>query len=187
MGDAVVQVPDVDWMNTALVDNWNSVVMPDDEVWVVGDFAMGRFEDSIQIAKRLHGDKYLIPGNHDRCHKMVPKWRKWLAYYEAVGFTVLDSQVMTTVADQSVKVCHFPYRFTHRSDDRYSGQRPDDEGDWLIHGHCHGPDRQRGMMIEVGVDPWGGFPVSEDTIQELIAAGPNDLGGIKWGTNHPSG
>jgi calcineurin-like phosphoesterase family protein len=171
LGDSVVEVPDVDAMNQALLDNYNSVVAPADEVWFVGDLVMGRFETSIEFMRQFHGDKYLIPGNHDRCHKMLPKWRKWQPYYEAVGFTVLDSQVTTKVGNQDVKVCHFPYTFTHPSDDRYSVLRPDDTGEWLIHGHTHDTERfdLEHRTIHVGVDAWDYFPVSESAIEKIIS------------------
>lgn len=170
LGDAEVTVPDVDAMNQALLDNYNDLVRPTDEVWFVGDLVMGRFETTIEFMRQFHGDKYLVPGNHDRCHKMFPKWRRFQPYYEAVGFTVLDSQVITTVADQSVKVCHFPYRFTHVSDDRYSGLRPDDEGDWLIHGHTHDTEKvdYATRSIHVGVDAWSYAPVPESEIEKII-------------------
>ena len=35
-------------MNRGLVDRWNQVVGPEDEVWVVGDFAMGRIHESLR-------------------------------------------------------------------------------------------------------------------------------------------
>lgn len=157
-------------MNKTLRDNHNDLVRPTDEVWYVGDIVMGTFSTSIEFMRGFHGDKYLVPGNHDRCHKMYPKWREWQPHYEAVGFTVLDSQVITEVAGQTVKVCHFPYRFIHPSDDRYSGLRPDDEGDWLIHGHTH--QKSKGDLatrsIHVGVDAWDFTPVPETTIEAII-------------------
>lgn len=162
--------PDVAAMNQALLDNYNSMVSPTDEVWFVGDVVMGHFETNIKFMRKFHGDKYLVPGNHDRCHKMFPKWRKFQPAYEAAGFTVLNSEVKTHVAGHSVKVCHFPYRFTHRSDDRYSGLRPDAEGDWLIHGHTHSSERvdYDTRMVHVGVDAWDYSPVPESEIEKII-------------------
>jgi calcineurin-like phosphoesterase family protein len=62
-------------MNSALIDNWNSVVEPCDTVWILGDFF--KFEslcdypadefgrDFKDILHKLHGHKNLIKGNHD--------------------------------------------------------------------------------------------------------------------------
>ena len=46
---------DVGQMNAALVAAWNTVVMADDEVWVLGDLAMGRVEETLAVAKQLVG------------------------------------------------------------------------------------------------------------------------------------
>jgi calcineurin-like phosphoesterase family protein len=35
-------------------------------------------------------------------------------------------------------------------------------------------------MINVGVDAWGGRPVSEEALCELIDAGPGDLAPLPW-------
>jgi calcineurin-like phosphoesterase family protein len=35
-------------------------------------------------------------------------------------------------------------------------------------------------MINVGVDAWGGDPVSEAQVVELIEAGPRDLPTVPW-------
>src|ERR1017187_8378616 len=37
----------VEEMNEAVVDRWNAVVAPDDLVWVLGDFALGRIGESV--------------------------------------------------------------------------------------------------------------------------------------------
>ena len=66
---------DADQMNDALIERWNSTVAPEDEVIVLGDFAMGRIDETLPIAGVLNGRKVLLAGNHDRCwhgHKVSP-------------------------------------------------------------------------------------------------------------------
>lgn len=46
-------------MNKAIIENWNSVVSDDDEVFLVGDVGNGKY------ISELKGRKYLIKGNHD--------------------------------------------------------------------------------------------------------------------------
>lgn len=170
LGPAEVDVPDLARMNQTILDNYNDLVRPTDEVWFVGDIVMGHFDTSIEFMRRFHGNKYLVPGNHDNCHKMYPKWAKFQPAFEAVGFTVLDSEVITTVADQSVKVCHFPYTGDSHGKDRYIGNRPFDEGDWLIHGHTHSTQRvdREHRQIHVGVDAWNLAPVPESEIEKIL-------------------
>jgi len=57
---------DVADMDEAIVLGWNGVVGADDDVWVLGDFAMGTLDRSLPIGRRLNGTKHLVVGNHDR-------------------------------------------------------------------------------------------------------------------------
>lgn len=165
----------VEEMNEALVDNWNSVVGPDDEVWLLGDVAMST--TALPIINRLHGIIYLVPGNHDRCHvmhcKTPDKWERACHAYEQVGITVMGSRRSrkTRIGDHLVLMNHFPYDFDPHTRPQYKPFYPKDEGAWLLHGHIHGKVAQRGRQIDVGVDAWDFTPVSEDQIAELIRAG----------------
>lgn len=170
----------VEEMNEALVENWNRVVRPQDTVWHLGDVAMGKIEDSVQIIRRLNGRKLLVPGNHDRMFSANKKGREAArALYESVGFEIMDEQVRTTIHDEvtgkdvPVLMCHFPYAGDHTAHERYPEHRPKFQGMWLLHGHIHQNgtvDRAR-KSINVGVDvpAWGFAPVSERQIADVIA------------------
>jgi len=62
---------DAEEMNMVLVKNWNKAVGPEDDVFVVGDFALPKGEHEMKFVKleelvrRLNGKKHLILGNHD--------------------------------------------------------------------------------------------------------------------------
>lgn len=55
----------VEEMNEALIDNWNSTVMENDEVYILGDVTLKGAEDAMTVLRRLNGRKYLVRGNHD--------------------------------------------------------------------------------------------------------------------------
>jgi len=62
----------VEEMNRTLIDNWNSVVGPDDLVYIIGDISMSYNKAKIkEIFDQLNGIKILIKGNHDRT-KNIP-------------------------------------------------------------------------------------------------------------------
>lgn len=160
---------DVGKMNEAIINNTNAVVGPDDELWIIGDLAMGQFVESIRLFERLVcRNLFQVPGNHDKNHKMHPKWAYFQSAYEDVGLTVLDSQVIVMVGGQPTKVCHFPYRGDSHGLDRYSGLRPHDEGDWLICGHVHQAWKIKDRQINVGVDAWDLTPVPESEIEKIL-------------------
>ena len=184
-------------MNEAIVDAWNATVGPHDLVWVHGDVAMGTIVDSLGYIARLNGVLHLIRGNHDRCshqygHRNPAKVAEWTERYLEAGFASVtdtatlatDQVVAVTPNREGVLMTHFPYEGDSQEGDRYSQARPRDEGAWLLHGHVHEAWRQRGRQINVGIDAWGGRPVSIDEIVELIAAGPRDLAPLPWSATH---
>ena len=56
----------VEEMNQALIDNWNSVVGPDDTVFHLGDVTFGGNTNLINYVSQLNGHIVLIKGNHDK-------------------------------------------------------------------------------------------------------------------------
>ena len=168
---------DVEEMNRALVERWNQVVAADDEVWVLGDMAMGSIDDSIALVSGLAGRKVLLAGNHDRCwfgHATKRKARvdEWTPVYLDAGFKEIhQGSVKLTVGDTEVVACHFPYRGDSREKERYLEYRPRDEGAWILHGHVHDTWKTHGRQINVGVDVWDYQPVAEQTLAEIVGAG----------------
>lgn len=173
-------------MNEHLVDRWNATVGPDDLVFVLGDFAMGTIADTLPIAGRLNGHKWLVPGNHDRCWtglvtaadperraRQQTKVDQWRTKYYAAGFEMVAAPILRRIpigGGIEVDLCHFPYTGDHPGQpDRFVDQRPSDEGRWLLHGHLHNSlGRVRERMIDVGVDAWDFTPVHVDQLVEII-------------------
>ena len=96
----------VDEMNEDLVRRWNQVVTPDDEVIVVGDFAMGKLNETLPLAGLLNGGKTLVPGNHDRMFGCTPtKFENaWLRYKEA-GFDGAIDYRRENVGERLAALC----------------------------------------------------------------------------------
>ena len=97
---------DVTTMNEMIVANWNSVVSPDDEAWILGDIALGPIMESLEYVGRLNGTKHMVWGNHDRCFPgskksagMTPE--EWVGVYMAAGFTSVraDGGLMPFIPD----------------------------------------------------------------------------------------
>ena len=92
---------DVEEMNNVMADNWNRVVGPDDDVYIVGDFGYkATSQELIKMIKSLNGHKHLIMGNHDRKALNDPEYR---ACYE-------DISDIKEVVDNGVRIvlCHYP-------------------------------------------------------------------------------
>jgi calcineurin-like phosphoesterase family protein len=163
----------VEEMNETLVANWNERVAPEDQVFILGDLALGKLDDSLGYVAQLHGDKFLIPGNHDRVWAGYPNKGKPVrpedtARYEAAGLTILSHMDTYDYLGQPWVLCHFPDEGDSHDEDRYHTWRPilaPDEV--LVHGHVHNQWLTNGPRINVGVDVWDYRPVHEDEVAVL--------------------
>lgn len=167
----------VEEMNETLVNNWNSVVKPEDTIYYLGDFSLG-FQAVEQFSFRLNGRRYLVPGNHDCLHsynKLQKKAEKrgepdyWKQKYKDHGWILLPEQSKLDILGVGeVVLCHHPYPTFEG--DKYANWRPKNEGKYLLHGHTHSKEKIKNNMIHVGVDAWNYFPISSNQIMELINA-----------------
>ena len=94
----------VEEMNQALIDNWNSVVGKDDDVYHLGDLCFGNIEkwNSVLEPGVLNGNIHLILGNHD-----VPRVFKEGVYKER--FCEITYQKMLLADGWTVFLNHFPF------------------------------------------------------------------------------
>jgi calcineurin-like phosphoesterase family protein len=158
--------PDVDAMDRGLIEGWNDTVADGDEVWVLGDMAMGRIDESLTLVRELAGTKLLVPGNHDRCWPgRGERAVEWVGRYRDAGFAeILPEVVELPIDGQPARACHFPYYGDSHDDARFESHRPVDDGRLLLHGHVHTRWRVEGRQVNVGCDVWGYRPVSEAEI-----------------------
>lgn len=140
-------------MNVALIKNWNKKVMPNDEVYIVGDVTMKGPELAMKVLKQLNGRKYLIRGNHDN-------------FVDKAGF---DQSIFEWVKDY--------HRLVYQNEQIILFHYPIEEWDQMfrgsihLHGHQHnGSDYNfnnaaKGIRrLDVGVDANNYAPVSIDDV-----------------------
>ena len=105
---------DVNEMNQALIDNWNSVVREQDMVFVLGDFTVNK--KWVGVARQLAGRKILVAGNHDNATPQM---------YMDAGFG--DVRGCHVLYKKEVLLTHIPVHESQLA--RFSGGN--------IHGHLH--------------------------------------------------
>lgn len=171
----------VEEMNEDMIAKWNSVVKPEDTVYVLGDFSLA-FRPVEAYSFRLNGTRYLVPGNHDFCHSYHKKSRsvehreRWIQKYCDHGWFVLPEQTTLDLPGVGiVNLCHHPYSTDYelKNGDKYAKWRLADNGNVLLCGHIHEKWKtkktQKGtLMINVGVDVWDFTPVSIEKILQII-------------------
>ncbi len=167
---------DVEEMNEALIDNWNSVVSGDDTVYHLGDVALGKWVEWDSILTRLNGYKVLVVGNHERIFaKESEKNRRRFATEYPKWFEQIHTNIegFELANGTKVNLSHFPYDGDSHDGDRFTDVRLADRGLTLIHGHTHrnqivSHSRAGTLQIHVGADAFNYTPVSEDQIIALI-------------------
>ena len=127
-------------MDAALIERWNETVGPDDEVWHLGDFAIGRAAArAVELLHGLAGRKHLIVGNND------PD-----VVVEAEGWASVRPYAEIMADATKLVLCHYPFR-------TWNGMH---RGALNLHGHSHGRLKPLPRQFDVGVDAWDFHPVT---------------------------
>jgi calcineurin-like phosphoesterase family protein len=162
------------YMMSIIRDNWWKTVAEDDTIYLLGDIAMGDFTESIKFFQDLPGEKFFVPGNHDKnfSKNSNAHIERFTPLYEEVGFAILseNTHIMVPVSwgEQKVLLSHFPYAedYLIGRRDKYEKNRPVNKGLPVIHGHTHSRERFSNDPLEfhVGVDANNFTPVSLDEV-----------------------
>ena len=127
-------------MDEAMVARWNEAVGPRDEVWHLGDFALGRSAaEMAAILDRLAGRKHLVVGNNDGP-----------ATVGLLGWASVQAYVEVEAEGARLVLCHYPFR-------TWNGMG---RGALNLHGHSHGRLKPLRRQVDVGVDAWDFRPVA---------------------------
>jgi calcineurin-like phosphoesterase family protein len=142
----------VEEMDADMIVRWNAVVTPRDRVIHVGDFSFKCDPRRLRsIFAKLHGQKFLVIGNHDDKETLALPWA-------APPQHILN----VSVDGQRVVCCHYGMR-------TWAGAN---RGAVHVYGHSHGRLPGNSMSCDVGVDCWDFYPVDLPTIQARLAASP---------------
>ena len=146
----------------ALIERWNSVITPEDEVYILGDLMLKDNVHGIECLKRLNGTKYFVRGNHDtdtRMNLYMDEQEADIAFagdacylrYKGYHFYLSHYPTLTgNLEEESLKqmTCNL-YGHTHQKTNFYE---------------------DRPYMYHVGVDSHDCYPVLLDQVIEDMNA-----------------
>lgn len=144
--------PDTEAMNARMIAELQARVRPDDDLWILGDFAASKATIAQRAAVRamfdaIPGRKHLVVGNHDR---------SWI---RELPWNSVASMADIVVDGQRLFLCHYPMV-------TFPGAR---RGGLQLFGHVHQNWAGTRNSINVGVDLWDFRPISVSKIQERAA------------------
>lgn len=126
----------IEEMDEKLIYNWNSLIDNKDEVYILGDFSFHKKRKTVEIVKRLNGNKCLILGNHDKknLNNEIKSYFNWCKDYHE-----------QKIDNEFVVMSHYPMLTWNKS--HY--------GSFMLHGHSHGSlqaNHKIAKRLDVGVD-----------------------------------
>lgn len=117
---------DAEEMNNHMIEQWNKKVRWNDEVVILGDFSLGKAEETNRVLEELNGFLYLIEGNHD------PFGRK--KGYNAARFKWIRPYAELNDNHRKVVLCHYPILCYNGQYLRGSSGAPKT---YMLYGHVH--------------------------------------------------
>lgn len=155
-------------MDVTMLKNLADRVGPDDDLWILGDFAFGRKAKDAsflsEIFEQLPGArKHLITGNHDFQPTLELGWDTVTAFVE----------LRDGPQNQLNTLCHYPMiTWNHAR-----------RGALQFFGHVHDNWKGSSNSVNVGVDVWDFMPVRYEDIATRAASLPNNA---HWNEVEPS-
>lgn len=145
----------------AIIKRWNSVVNPEDEVYVLGDIMLGNNIYGLKCLKSLKGKLHIIFGNHDT------DTRKQM-YSEC--YNVVDCAYANLITFNKWKffLSHYPTLTANNDDDG----KPISKKVINLCGHIHTKDPfydwERGLIYHCEMDAHNCTPILlEDIIEDI--------------------
>ena len=149
----------VEEMNTAIINNWNSIIDNEDDIYVLGDLMLGDNEKGLECIKQLNGRLHIILGNHD---------------------TAVREQIYTEQCDNVIEVKYatiIKYRKYHFYLSHYPTMTANFDSDSLhnclinLYGHTHQKTNfynEMPFIYHIGLDSHNNTPVLlDDAIEDM--------------------
>ena len=145
----------------AIIANWNSVVGPDDMVYVLGDLMLGDNEWGCECVNRLNGHICLIRGNHDTD-------KRWYEIYpEKLNIGNCGNAYLINYRKYHFYLSHFPTLTGNLEKESLH------QCTLNLFGHTHSKEKffeDRPYMYNVSLDANDNTPVLLDDIIERMKA-----------------
>lgn len=148
-------------MNNIIVKNWNNIVTPEDDVYILGDLMLGgtdKITDGISYILSLQGKLHIVRGNHDTD-------KRWELYKTLPNVVELENSIYLNYNKYHFYLSHYASITSNNDYDKPLRAR-------LLNlcGHIHTKDKwcdfDKGYIYHCELDAHDCKPISIDTIIE---------------------
>ncbi len=149
-----------------IIKYWNTVVEPDDEVWVLGDLMLNDNKHGIECINKLNGKLHIIVGNHDTDERKE-------IYKTLPNVISVDYAYELKVGKYYFWLSHYP-TITANFDDG----KPWAKHLINLYGHTHQQEKfynDNPYMYNVGLDAHSNCPILLDNIIQDIVDKKSEL------------
>ena len=149
-------------MNEKIIENWNSIVSNDDEVYLLGDVMLNNNAEGCRCLNRLNGKIYILTGNHDTATRIQE--------YVNIRPTILHLGLAYILKYNGYRfyLSHYPTLVGNYEDN----DKPLNKCLINLCGHSHYQDRfqdmDKGLIYHCELDAHNCYPVEIDQIIEDI-------------------
>ena len=145
--------PSIEEHNETIIKNCNSLVTPEDDLYILGDLMLMDNEKGLECIKRLNGKKHFIIGNHDSKNR--------IKIYEENGLINEGNAATIKYRKYNFYLSHYP-TITSNGEIKSLHQVTCN-----LFGHTHSKElfyEDIPYIYNVALDAHNCFPVSLDTI-----------------------
>ena len=140
-------------MDLQMIQRWNEIVKPNDEVYYLGDLTLSTNKTYVgDILNSLKGKIHFIKGNHDAFLKK--------RHYDSRFETIRDYHELN-INNRKIILCHYPIL----------SWRNQSHGSWHLQGHSHSNMNEKNkdlLRLDIGVDNFNYYPVSLEEVSSIL-------------------
>jgi len=149
----------VEDMNWSIINKHNSRVLPDDDVYVLGDLTLGP-ATNIELIEKMNGKLHIVRGNHDTD-------ARWALYLNLPNVVEMKNAIYLKYKQHYFYMSHYPSMTGNLEKESLKQTTIN------LYGHTHQKDNfylDMPFMYHVGIDSHFCLPVClDDAIKEMYA------------------
>ena len=142
--------------DNAIIKNWNEIVQPEDDVYLLGDVMLNDNDYGLSCLKQLKGQIHIIRGNHCTDARIA-------LYKECWNVVEVCDAKWLKIGKQNFFLSHYPCLTDNHDDGKPLNRRI-----ISLCGHTHTPDKwydwNNGLIYHVEMDAHGCKPISAEQI-----------------------